>query len=67
MDAVSRKGQYAEVQLSRDELLTLRHCVLEALEALSAEEFEIWVGVSRTAAEQILAELKLLTTNSFWE
>jgi hypothetical protein len=44
--------------LNEDELLTLRHCVVEALEALGDDEFRIRTGGSKQAAEEVLAELK---------
>ncbi len=45
--------------VDEDELLTLRHCVIEALEALGEEEFRIRTGGTKAAAEAVLIDLKL--------
>lgn len=51
----------ALLECSADEVLTLRHCVIEALEALSDEEFLIRTGGPKSGAESLLAVLKQVT------
>jgi hypothetical protein len=46
------------LQADADEVLTLTHCVIEALEALSETEFLIRTGGSKVQAEQLLTTLK---------
>ena len=41
-----------------DEVLTPRHCVIEALEALGEAEFSIRTGAPKPEAERLLATLK---------
>jgi hypothetical protein len=48
----------ATAECSSDDLYTLYHCVVEALEALSDREFQIRVGASKNDAERLLAPLK---------
>ena len=54
----------ANVACSSDDLYTLYHCVVEALEALSEREFEIRVGAPKSDAEDLLAPLKRAATDA---
>ena len=56
----------ARIEATQADLLTLRLCILEALEALSAEEFQIRVGAPKSDAEGLLEELRRGTTSAFW-
>jgi hypothetical protein len=54
------RGQ-ALVWLSLDEVWTLRHCCVEALEAIGNEvEFKVRVGAPRSDAEEFVDGLKTL-------
>jgi hypothetical protein len=44
--------------VDEDELLTLRHCVIEALEALGDDEFRIRTGAPKATADAVLTSLK---------
>ncbi|GAA3883072.1 hypothetical protein GCM10022275_33880 [Tessaracoccus defluvii] len=46
------------LRLSADEVLTLRHCVIESLEALGEVEFLIRTGGPKVEAEELLTVLK---------
>ncbi len=64
MRLISNKDSVVGIEITVDELLTLRHCVVEALEALGETEFRIRVGAPRLEAERLLAELKEATRTS---
>lgn len=51
----------ALIECSAEEVLTLRHCVIEALEALGDEEFLIRTGGAKQDAEALLVVLKQIT------
>jgi hypothetical protein len=44
--------------VTEDELLTLYHCVVEALEALGDDEFRIRTGGAKPEAETVLQALR---------
>jgi hypothetical protein len=48
---------------SADEVLTLKHCVVEALEALGDDEFLIRTGGPKVGAEKVLTLLKLISAD----
>lgn len=54
----------ATAECSSDDLYTLYHCVVEALEALSDREFQIRVGAPKDDAERLLAALKRAATDA---
>ena len=62
----TRSDRLATVSANQDELLTLRHCLIEALEGLSEQEFEVRVGAPKASAEALLLDLKRLTSQHFW-
>ena len=51
------------IDLTADEVLTLRHCVIEALEALGDDEFLIRTGGTKTDAEEVLSLLKQISVD----
>lgn len=51
------------LQASPDEILTLRHCIIEALEALGDVEFSIRTGGPKAGAEELLETLKRITSD----
>lgn len=57
MDAVIAGSDRVVLTVSEDELLTLRHSVIEALEALSAEDFKIRTGGEASDARKLKDQL----------
>ncbi len=53
----------ASLRVSADEVFTLRHCVIEALEALGDAEFLIRTGGPKAEAEGLLAVLKRVSVD----
>ena len=58
MDYETDDDGFASLRVSADEVFTLRHCVVEALEALGEAEFLIRTGGPKAEAEELLATLK---------
>jgi hypothetical protein len=50
----------AQIELTEDEALTVRHCLLEALEALDEDEFRLRTGGMKSDAETLLVSFKRL-------
>ncbi|MGL5861637.1 MAG: hypothetical protein ACRCY9_10330 [Phycicoccus sp.] len=63
MDHRTNLDGHVVLVVNADELLTLRHCVVEALEALGDREFLVRTGGTKRQAEEVLAALKRASTD----
>lgn len=58
MDSEAAGAGRVALVVDQDELLTLRHCVIEALEALDDDDFRVRTGAPKATAEEVLTNLK---------
>lgn len=54
---ISKEHEQYNILVSRDELKTLGHCLLEAMENLNEIDFKIRVGRSVSEVEALLEEI----------
>jgi hypothetical protein len=66
VEAKKLDGSTVALIATRREAQLLRHCVLEAIEALSDREFEFRVAAPKGDARRLLDELRPVARSSFW-